>query len=234
MSLSSRPPLLSSRARGKRRTLAAVRDAAWALFCERGYEGATAREIAARAGIAAGTIFVHAKDKEELLVLVFQDRAELAFDRGIAVLSEEATVIERVTGSFAGLCEEYALRPALARRYLCATLTVGGAHGAAQARLEAKVLDHLVALIEDPRGAGALRADLDAASYARNLFALYRFTVLAWLAGPSSTTPRVGLEALREAFSLAHHGARPRRKKPPIAIASEVGRARRPARPPNR
>jgi AcrR family transcriptional regulator len=235
MSTSTRPPPLSSRERAKRRTLASVRDAAWALFCERGYDGATAREIAARAGIAAGTIFAHATDKEELLVLVYQERAEAAFDRGIDVLTESAPVVDRLVGAFAGLFDEYALRPALARRFVCATLTVDGEGGENQARIETKILGRLVTLIEAARDEGALREDLDPAAYGRNLFALYRDTVLSWLAGPCSSDAAVGLAALRQSFALAHQGGKRRVKRSArVPTADGEARAPRPARRPSR
>jgi AcrR family transcriptional regulator len=53
------------RARGKRRRR--LREAAHKVFLERGYEGATTREIAARAEIAMGTLFIYATEKRDLL-----------------------------------------------------------------------------------------------------------------------------------------------------------------------
>lgn len=47
-----------------------IRDAAVALFYERGYHGTTMRELAAAAGIRPGAIYNHYASKQELLVTV--------------------------------------------------------------------------------------------------------------------------------------------------------------------
>lgn len=54
--------------------------AAHELFSEQGYEATTIRQIAERAGIGVGTIFLYARDKPGLLFLLFSD-AVLAVER---------------------------------------------------------------------------------------------------------------------------------------------------------
>jgi AcrR family transcriptional regulator len=51
-----------------RRSRDRIREAATALFRERGFDGATLREIARRAGMGASSIYRHVASKEELLV----------------------------------------------------------------------------------------------------------------------------------------------------------------------
>jgi AcrR family transcriptional regulator len=213
MSLSSRPPSISLRERNKRKTLAAIRAAAWSLFVEKGFERATTREIAERAGVGAGTVFLHARDKDELLVLVFHERVSAAFEQGFLRASDDAPLLDRLATVFGAFFDEYALQPALALKYLCVTLTLGGERGAAQAQVEARFLASLTALLTRARDAGETRDDLDAEAYARNLFALYRFTVLRWLAGEQRAHPSAGIASLRDAFSVAHLGGRPKAKK---------------------
>ncbi len=60
-------------ARG-RRSRARIREAARGLFRERGFDGATLRAIAERAGMGASSIYRHVQSKEELLI---EDLAEL-------------------------------------------------------------------------------------------------------------------------------------------------------------
>src|SRR5262245_43152001 len=62
-------------ARG-RRSRARIRAAARALFDERGFDRATLREIAARAGMGASSIYRHVQSKEELLVQELADLQE--------------------------------------------------------------------------------------------------------------------------------------------------------------
>jgi AcrR family transcriptional regulator len=48
-------------------TRAAITEAALALFCERGYEAATMRAIAERAGVSTGNAYYYFGSKEELI-----------------------------------------------------------------------------------------------------------------------------------------------------------------------
>ena len=54
------------RAAGKARSRQSLLDAAKRLFMERGYEGATVREIAAAAGLSTGAVFASFSDKSDL------------------------------------------------------------------------------------------------------------------------------------------------------------------------
>ena len=55
-------------------------DAAAAVFVERGYAGATTKEIAGRAGVSEGTIYRHFADKRELFGAVFATRNAADFE----------------------------------------------------------------------------------------------------------------------------------------------------------
>jgi AcrR family transcriptional regulator len=225
---SSRPPPSSLRERGKRKTLAAIRDAAWSLFTEQGFDRATTRAIAERAQVAAGTVFAHAKNKDELLVLTFQQRLSAAFERSFerAEHDDERPLAERLASAFDVFFDEYATQPELALRYLCTTLTLEGPHAAAQRAVEDHILTKLESLLERARANHECREDLDASGYALNLFAIYRFTVLRWLSSEARRDAAIAKRALLAAFSIAHVGARPRAKKRP-SIAAEPEPARR-------
>lgn len=225
----------SLREKSKLKTLAAIRQAAWSLFVEKGFDGATTREIAERAKVAAGTVFVHAKDKDELLAMVFQQRVTSAFEQGLEAVDEELPLTDRLVRVFGAFFEEYRLQPELAQRFLCVTLTLKGPHGQEQSRVEEAVISRLAALLERARERGETREDLDVRGYAQNLFALYRFTVFRWLASDERTDPEAGTARLRECFAVAHIGARPKAKKRADASESDERRSLRvSATPPRR
>ena len=54
------------RAAGKARSRQSLLEAAKRLFMERGYEGATVRDIAAAAGLSTGAVFASFSDKSDL------------------------------------------------------------------------------------------------------------------------------------------------------------------------
>jgi len=64
-----------------RRSRARIRAAARELFRERGFDGATLRAIAERAGMGASSIYRHVETKHELLVLELSDLQEEAWTR---------------------------------------------------------------------------------------------------------------------------------------------------------
>ena len=68
-----------------RRSRARIREAARALFRERGFDATTLRAVAARAGMGVSSLYRHIRSKEELLVeelAELQEQAWLRFRRG--------------------------------------------------------------------------------------------------------------------------------------------------------
>jgi AcrR family transcriptional regulator len=64
-----------------RRSRERIREAARSLFRERGFDRATLREIARRAGMGASSIYRHVQTKHELLVLELAELQEEAWTR---------------------------------------------------------------------------------------------------------------------------------------------------------
>jgi AcrR family transcriptional regulator len=106
--------LSGARAQQKARTRREVLTAARALFAERGFEGATARAVAERAGVSAGTVFVHFRDKQALLEACLEQHLEEVLDDAFATAPQGPVVSELVYVA-SRLFESYAADPALAR-----------------------------------------------------------------------------------------------------------------------
>lgn len=87
---------LTRRALAKQRTREKVLEAAKRLFMERGYEGATIRDIAAGAGMSTGAVFASFTDKAEL----FNEVIIADYDALIARMREAS---QGVTGARAAL-----------------------------------------------------------------------------------------------------------------------------------
>ncbi|ANP74307.1 TetR/AcrR family transcriptional regulator [Cryobacterium arcticum] len=82
MTVQSRP--LGRRERNKLDKLARITAAAGELFAERGVEDVTTQEVADRADIGTGTLFLYAKTKGELLLLVQNSAYAGALEQGRA------------------------------------------------------------------------------------------------------------------------------------------------------
>lgn len=79
-----------------RRSRERIREAARALFRERGFDATTLRAIAERAGMGASSIYRHIRSKEELLVEELAELQERAWIRFRSLGSQGATPRERV------------------------------------------------------------------------------------------------------------------------------------------
>jgi len=64
------------RVRNKLDKLRRIKDAAQSLFVAKGFDDTTMREIAVRAGVGLGTIFLYAKNKRDLLFLTINEGLE--------------------------------------------------------------------------------------------------------------------------------------------------------------
>jgi len=96
--------IASPRQAGKARSRQSLLRAAKQLFAERGYEGATMREIAARAGLSTGAVFASFADKADLFDAVLQADAEIqaqAMRKAGAVRGPtEARLLELLSAAF--------------------------------------------------------------------------------------------------------------------------------------
>jgi AcrR family transcriptional regulator len=89
------------RLRRGRRSRRKIREAARALFQERGFDAATLREIGARAGMGASSIYRHVASKHELLILELADLQEEAWTRFRQDDNRKAPTRERIRNFFA-------------------------------------------------------------------------------------------------------------------------------------
>lgn len=95
------PVKLTRRALAKQRTRERVLAAARRLFTERGYEGATIRDIAQAAGMSTGAVFASFSDKNELFDEILTADYEVIYAQMKQASVSAQTVEEGVTGMFA-------------------------------------------------------------------------------------------------------------------------------------
>lgn len=132
-----RPPRSGgARAEQKLQTRAAVLEAARALFAERGFETTTIRDVAARAGVATGTVFVHAPNKAALLAATLDDQLDRTLSTAWSTLPD-GSARARIGHVVLALYRMYARSPKLSRVLVKESLFAPDPDGAAAARLAA-------------------------------------------------------------------------------------------------
>lgn len=95
------PIKLTRRALAKQRTRERVLSAARRLFTERGYEGATIRDIAQAAGMSTGAVFASFSDKSELFDEILTADYEVIYAQMKQAGAAATSVEEGVIGMFA-------------------------------------------------------------------------------------------------------------------------------------
>lgn len=94
MTLPSSP--IGRRERNKQQKLDRIVDAARELFAEHGVDDVTTQQIAEKADIGAGTLFLYAKTKGELLLLVQNEAYATALDEGLKDAAAEPRAVDAV------------------------------------------------------------------------------------------------------------------------------------------
>lgn len=206
------PPTPPTRVEQKLATRERIRQAAWELFTTVGYDDTTTRQVANRAGVAAGTIFVHAADKPDLLFLVMHDRLSQAVEAQMATLPSPAHgLLPRLLHVFSGLFRMYGEHPALSAAF------VRVLPGASTARPNGQQVDALTfgfihrlsMLVREAQERGEVARDLEPPMVAQQIFALYFFSLLSWIGGYQSIDLALD-PGLRSQLQLLHRGLQPR------------------------
>ncbi len=167
-----------------RRARARIREAARALFREKGFDATTLREIAARAGMGASSLYRHIRSKEELLVDEFQELQEEAWLQYRVQAAREGKTAPHRLQAFLDMQHEL-----LARDPDLTTVTVR-----AMSHPEARVARHVLALqdrtvgllaeiLVQGRAKGELAASVDALAAARTITYTIMGARIAWANG---------------------------------------------------
>lgn len=199
----------------RRRIMAAARE----VFVEYGYDAATTREIAARADVSAGTVFLYAKDKRDLLLLIVNDELDRVSAKGRSVLAKPGPLPERLLDFFRLRYRYWASEPRLARPALRETASffaANGADGQEAHRFDSRqplVLEQIEKAVAASQAVGEVRTDAPADQIASLLFSIYLIEARRWLA---EDAPKVaaGMRRLEAVLGLVMRGVLARDSSP--------------------
>jgi len=191
--------------RSKRDKLERIKRAARRLFGRKGFEATTTREIAAAADIGAGTLFLYAGTKEDLLVLIFREEIGRVVTEAFATMPPRP-LLDQVLHVFGAMIALHERDRGLARVFVRELPFVEDRrHGIAE--MMDSMLAGIASLIEAAKARGELRKDVPPAQLASSLFSLYFFQLQRWLGGdPISSVQRDA--GLRAALKLQLEGLR--------------------------
>lgn len=200
---------ISVRERNRLDKLRRITDAARSLFIEKGFDETTTREIARRADVALGTLFLYATDKRDLLFLSCTDDLEDLTDRAFAGVPVSPQLMDELIHIFGHYYRYFAEQPGLAR-YILRELTffVSGVQGQRFQENRRRVIARLVEHLRGGQGRGVVRVDADPENTGWAIFAIYQAEIREWLLD-ESPDPETGLASLRRALAVAIEGCAP-------------------------
>lgn len=226
------------RARNKLDKLRRIKEAAQSLFVARGFDDTTMREIAVRAGVGLGTIFLYAKDKRDLLFLTINEPLEHITQEAEGAVDSKVPLIENLLAVAKLHYRFFGERPALARLALREMIFY---ESGAQAASFQKTRDRLIRLFGRTIELAIANSEIapkEAPLFAGwTLFCIFQVELRRWLAS-DVTNLRAGLNELERAFRLLIVGlsiaadrpvrtstdSRQRRKKATRSKATDVAK----------
>jgi len=182
------------------------------VFREHGYENATTREIAARAGVAVGTVFVYARDKRDLLMTIVNDDLEAVTDASFATLAGEGPFLEKLIALFEPRYRYWVPDPEISTFALheTAAARVGDVPSETERfyRRRHRMLEWIAALVAQEQQAGRLGTSDDPPTIALFLMGTYLAHCRFWLSEHDPKVPD-GIARLRRQLELAMNGLKP-------------------------
>ena len=175
-------PKLPRRTRNKLDKRARIQAAAMRLFAERGFDATTTKAVADEAGVAAGTIFLYAQDKSDLLILAIHDELARVIEAQFMSMPD-APLLEQLLRVFSGFLSFYEAHPKIAGAFVQTVVTKHGPNAVEMDRLTLSALQRIAGLVQAAIDRGELLSDVPPLLLAQNAFALYVSSLMAWLRG---------------------------------------------------
>lgn len=181
-SRSPAPARIGRRERNKLEKRARIVGAARRLFAEQGFAETTTVQIAEAADIGTGTLFLYARSKEDLLLLVFKDEMLEVAAESFEALPDQGFSVDHIMTVFERMVDYHERDVELARLLLRElVIPVDKGRQSELDELLGVIFGGLEKLVRAGQRAGRFAPQLDPARTARSIFAIYYFGLLGWL-----------------------------------------------------
>ncbi len=152
------------------------------LFSSVGFDATTTKAVAERAGVASGTVFVHAADKTDLLSLVMGSVLQEAVEQGFAGAPKEG-LQGQLLHVFGAVFAAYGKVPKLAAPFVRTLPNAKGPNSERVQEITFDFLTRLAALVSAAQARGEIDETVPPPLLAQNVFALYFFALMSWISG---------------------------------------------------
>ncbi len=170
------------------------------------YDEVTMRQIARRAGVALGTLFLYADHKLDLLFLAVNDELEKALREAEQSVKVAGSLLEDLVAAFRPFYRYYARQPHLSRTVLREMIFIEKGR---QVKRFLELRERLTALclrsVVDAAARREIAKPQDPDFVGWVLFGVYQVELRRWL-WMEKSTERHGIARLRQALELVVHG----------------------------
>ncbi len=194
------------RARNKLDKLRRIKEAAEALFVAKGFDDTTMREIALRAEVGLGTIFLYAKNKRDHLFLTINESLERVTQRAEAAIDPKSPLIENLLAVAKLHYEFFGAQAALSRLVLREMVFYdSGAQAMPFQKTRERLIQLFGRLVDIATRKKEIAPHEDALFVGWTLFCIFQVELRRWLARDTARI-RTGMKELERAFELLING----------------------------
>lgn len=164
---------LGLRERKKLLRLKRIVSAARELFMKKGFSSTTIQDIAAEADVGLGTLYLYAKSKEDLLVMVFKSDLMSMIEEAYEQIDPEAPILDQLMAFFECHIRYHGRDKSLSRTVL-KELSFSNTDQRREDidQITRRTYDKLIKLIENAKQNGMLKKDVYIGTAAWSAFAL--------------------------------------------------------------
>lgn len=191
-----------------------IRAAAWELFTTEGFEATRTKDVAERAGIATGTLFLYAPDKTDLLCLVMHDRLVETSNEAFLTMPKKASFVDQLLHLFGRLMRMYAEHPKVSLAFVQVVQSADGPNGREVGAMTFGFLHRVAGLVNDAVARGEVDAEIQPVLAAQSIFGLYFFALTNALSGYLPMEAALD-PLLRSELELLMRGLSPRGRRTP-------------------
>ena len=179
-------------------------EAAAEVFAKQGFTKTKATDIASRAGVAVGTLYLHFGDKEGIARAVAEDAVTELRARLRSAVERKHTTVEEAAHAHATALVDFVASPSTRGRLLFANDAPG---------LRGDLLDAMAAAqeahIRERRRDGYFRADIDATVAAQALVGMQSRVLTWWLENPRRASRKSVIDTLAKLRLSGIHARQP-------------------------
>jgi AcrR family transcriptional regulator len=187
-----------------------IMSAARRLFERKGYAKTAMEEIAARAGLAVGTLYNYFPSKDDLLLAIMRREADRLMQVGERILADPPAKPSEAIAAMADLLIESitADERMLWRELFAAAISSPHDLGARLIELDMRLVAQLATLLESLKQRGAIAHAIDASRAAMTIYGLCAASALAFVMNESITVEQLR-EEVNESIRLLVGGMLP-------------------------